>query len=367
MVTNQFFEESREQSVIKSEIVEKYFFAWAKIIIGNQKRFGNDLKICYIDLFAGPGRYKDGQISTPFRVLSKAIKDKDLSKNLVTIFNDKDSKNAQTLEQTIKNIPDINKLRFEPQVWNREVGNKIAEQFESISKAPCLAFIDPWGYKGLSLKLVDAFLQDWGCDCIFFFNYARINAGLGNPYVKEHMQALFGAKTKQLSKELKEMKPQEREATIVNELVQSLQEFGHRFVLPFCFKSKTGKRTKHHLILVTKAFRGYDVMKEIMVKSSSDSNQGVATFTFSLADSNKQRLLFDLNRPLDDLEKMLLKDYKGKKISTIKLYEEHSVNKPYIKKNYKDILRKMEDSGKIDVMGRNSNRGFADYLTIQFP
>lgn len=29
------------------------------------------------------------------------------------------------------------------------------------------------------------------------------------------------------------------------------------------------------------------------------------------------------------------------------IYREHSVDKPYIKKNYKDLLRKMETAGKI--------------------
>jgi hypothetical protein len=32
----------------------------------------------------------------------------------------------------------------------------------------------------------------WGCDAIFFFNYNRINMGIANDSVREHMQALFG-------------------------------------------------------------------------------------------------------------------------------------------------------------------------------
>ena len=53
-------------------------------------------------------------------------------------------------------------------------------------------FVDPWGYKGLSLRLINSVLKDWACECIFFFNYNRINMGLGNDAVKEHMDALFG-------------------------------------------------------------------------------------------------------------------------------------------------------------------------------
>ena len=62
MSSNSFFDEFHEQSQVKAAIVAKYFWAWAKVIIPSQKRRGN--KIAYIDLFAGPGRYKDGTRST---------------------------------------------------------------------------------------------------------------------------------------------------------------------------------------------------------------------------------------------------------------------------------------------------------------
>ena len=58
-----FFDESREQSEIKTAIVSKYFWAWANVIKGTAKRFGH--KMTYIDLFAGPGRYEDGTLLFP--------------------------------------------------------------------------------------------------------------------------------------------------------------------------------------------------------------------------------------------------------------------------------------------------------------
>ena len=58
---------------------------------------------------------------------------------------------------------------------------------------PSLVFLDPWGYKGLSLDLVDGTTKDWGCDTILFFNYNRVNMGLNNPAVVERMTAIFGA------------------------------------------------------------------------------------------------------------------------------------------------------------------------------
>lgn len=367
--TDGFFDESREQSVVKAEIVEKYFDAWAGIITGAQNRYKQrEDRIAYIDLFAGPGRYKDGAISTPLRVLQKAIEKPQYAERLVTIFNDRDNDNARTLEGAINQLEGIDKLKYRPEVWNQEVGDKIAGEFARMKTVPILAFIDPWGYKGLTLKLVNAFVKDWGCDCIFFFNYNRINAGLSNPFVHEHMCALFGEeRAKSLGERLEPMAPAEREATIVNELALALKQYGARYVLPFCFKNDTGKRTTHHLILVTKGFKGYEVMKDIMAKSSSSTEQGVPSFAYSPAVDRQQSFLFELNRPLDDLRAMLLDAFAGKTMTMRQIYEEHSVDRPYLSRNYKDVLAALEKEKVITTRGRKSNRGFADDIIVTFP
>jgi len=76
-------------------------------------------------------------------------------------------------------------------VRNKEVGQEIVAMFSQMRLIPTLFFIDPWGYKGLTLQLINAVLKDWGCDIIVFFNYNRISMGLSNQYVEEHMNALF--------------------------------------------------------------------------------------------------------------------------------------------------------------------------------
>ncbi len=366
-----FFDESREQSVVEATIVEKYFDAWAGIIVATQNRYASmaaDQRIGYVDLFAGPGRYKDGAVSTPLRVLQKALSKPLYAERLLAIFNDKDTHNVHTLQEEVSKLPGIERLKHPPLIWNAEVGDQIAKVFEGIRKIPTLAFIDPWGYKGLTLRLVDAFLRDWGCDCIFFFNYARINAGLSNPFVREHIAALFGEdRAAALRDELEPLAPPEREATIVNGLAQALKSYGHRYVLPFTFRNESGSRTSHHLILVTKAFKGYEVMKDIMARSSSSHDQGVPSFQYLPASSQKQQLLFELNRPLDDLEGMLLDDFAGRTATMRKLYEEHSVDRPYLATNYKTVLSALEKTGAVQTRGRKSTRGFADDIVVIFP
>jgi three-Cys-motif partner protein len=67
MSNDKFFDKSREQSLVKSKIVDKYFWSWAKIMMPRAKRRFNP--IAYIDLLSGPGRYDDGVASTPLLIL----------------------------------------------------------------------------------------------------------------------------------------------------------------------------------------------------------------------------------------------------------------------------------------------------------
>lgn len=256
-MVNGFFNEISEQSQVKTAIVSKYFWAWAKVIMSVVKK--TDGKIAYIDLFAGPGRYDDGTQSTPLLILDHAIKDSDMRNMLVTIFNDKNVNHSKTLEQAISVLPGVATLKHKPIVSNYEVGEEIVKSFESMKLIPTLFFVDPWGYKGLSLRLVNSVLKDWGCDCIFFFNYNRINMGLNNPYVEEHMNALFGENAaRELQPILQSLNPDERELTIVEKISEALAGMGGKYVLPFRFRNHNGSRPTHHLFFVSKHFRGYE-------------------------------------------------------------------------------------------------------------
>jgi three-Cys-motif partner protein len=363
--TDTFFEESTEQSRMKAAIVRDYFWAWAKIILKKQRG-----PIAYIDLFAGPGRYKDRTKSTPLLVLERAIVDPDMRERLMTIFNDSDQKNVLSLRTEIAALPGIQKLKHRPDVDLGEIGAETVQAFRKINLVPTLLFADPWGYKGLSLGLIDSVLKNWGCDCVFFFNYNRINPGLANESVREHMDALFGMeRARRLRETLAGLPSWEREPAIIEALCEAVGESGAKYVLPFCFKDDRGVRTSHHLVLATKHPVGYGIMKDIMAKHSSEQHQGVASFGYCPASTIHPRL-FELNRPLDDLEEMLLRDFAGQTLTTQQIYDLHNVGRPYTMKNYKTVLLKMEKSGLIHTKpsGPSRRKGtFADHVLVTFP
>ena len=240
--------------------------------------------------------------------------------------------------------------------------------FEEMNLVPTLFFVDPWGYKGLSLRLVNSVLKDWGCDCIFFFNYNRINMGLSNPLVKEHMDSLFGIqRADDLRTKLNKLHPEEREQNIVEELCQAIKIYGNRYILPFRFKDGRGIRTSHHLIFVSKHFRGYEIMKEIMAKESSSYDEGVPSFEYNPADYlPQQTLLFQLSRPLDDLKNMLLEEFSGKTLSMEAIYKNHNIDTPFIKRNYKKVLIELANESKIET-SKHRKDTLGDKVIIHFP
>ena len=184
------------------------------------------------------------------------------------------------------------------------------------------------------------------------------------------MDALFGEdRAEQLRNRVKGANPALRQEMVLEELSNALIEMGGKFVLPFRFKNDEGRLT-HHLVFVSKDFKDYEVMKEIMAKESSTEDQGVASFAYSPADETMP-FLFEFQRPLDDLATMLIDSFDGRTLSMHNIYREHSVGRPYLSRHYKDVLKKLESEGQIEVAdpdGKKRNkRFFPDRLLVTFP
>jgi three-Cys-motif partner protein len=367
MKPEKFFDERTDQSEVKARIVQKYFYAWANVIMPTAQKGGG--RVAYIDLYAGPGRYKDGAASTPLLVLQHAIDNPKLASMIVALLNDSDIDKTSTLSSEIENLPGIEKLRHKPVVSCGEIDDEAEKYFNSVRLVPSFSFIDPFGYKGLSLKIIKGVIKDWGCDCVFFFNYNRINAGIGNPAVTCHIDALFGKeRADALRARLTGLSPVLREALILEGLAAEIKALGGTYVLPFTFRNSNGTRTSHKLVFVSKSFKGYAIMKDIMAKESSTEDQGVPSLAYSPADWSMP-LLFSLQQPLDQLRASLLKTFAGQEMSVADVYESHSVDTAYIMRNYKETLKQLEADGKVavrSITGTRRKGTFADHLWLGF-
>lgn len=335
-----FFAGQTEASLLKAQIVSKYFKAWASVVM----RHAN--KVAYIDLFAGKGRYADGQKSTPLMVLEIACKDDRLAKKLVAIFNDANPDYANSLDAEIHQLPQVSKLANRPIVHSFNVDEGVANRLNKVRMIPSLVFIDPWGYKGLSLALIASVIKDWGCDCLFFFNYNRVNSGIPNPVVQDNVDMLFGKeRAAQIRVQSSGMVPSEREEYILNELTQALHDNGANYVLPFRFRKKEGGRTSHYLVFLSKHILGFEIMKSIM-HGFSEKEDGVALFEYAAVRNPQLSFLFDLSpKPVDVLADELLKTLNGQSLSVAEVYSKCGEGTHYVKENIREALRRLEVKG----------------------
>jgi three-Cys-motif partner protein len=364
-ISRKFFDIQSDRSKVKSNIVAKYFSAWANVMLAQR----DIQKIAYIDLFSGPGRYKDGNPSTPLLVLENAIKHKTAPQKLQAVFNDSNSQNTDKLKKEIQSLSGVEKFRYEPQVLNRKIDENTVREFDREGSVPTLSFVDPWGYKGLSLSLIRALVKNWGCDSVFFFNYLRLNPAIDNKVLKKPVSLVFSNRVLQaIQDELRDKNPSEREEIIIKGIKKSFKKWGMDYVLTFPFKNLSGRRTTHYLIFVTKSILGCNIMKEIMGNASSNCIQGVPCFEYNAAQFQQPMFV----KPLDDLKKHLLEEYSGKCLSMKAIYESDHVDKCFVEKNYKTALLALEEEEKI-----NTNRSrrtpkprrgtFPNDLIVKFP
>ena len=99
---------------------------------------------------------------------------------------------------------------------------------------------------------------------------------------------------------------------------------------------------------------------------STSEAQGVPAFEYNPRDYSIGPSL-ELYRPLDELEGRLLVDLKGRRWTMKQIYERHSFNKPFTKKNYKQALQSLHARGAIEAEPKPKKGTFADRIVVSFP
>lgn len=229
--------------------------------------------------------------------------------------------------------------------------------------------MDPWGYKGLSLRLIHALLKDWGCEVVFFFNYNRINMGIQNPMVDRHMRALFGDRLDQVRVSLEGLSPTERESALRRELGEALRVIGGQYLIPFRF-GRRDDRASHYICFVTKSPIGYEIMKDVMAREGVADDDGVPRFEYIPPMVGRQ-LPFALERPFQSLAPDLAHTFAGRTVRMDDVYHEHNVGTPFIRNNYKAALLSMEQQGQVTIApapGKRRQRSrVGDDVLVTFP
>lgn len=376
-ISETYFKESpHEQSVIKKLIVVKYFKAWAMIMKSNIIKYNRGSKIAYFDLFSGPGKHDTGETAAPLEIMDHILSEEFLCKRCITLFNDCNEKYITQLKDNIESLENYGLLENEPLYQSLEVDDSFFEQIKDSTIIPSLSFIDPFGYCGVSVDLLNFLIRSFGCDIILFFNYNDINRGLTNPSVKDRMDLIF---TKELHEELcikleSVTNPQDRERLILNYFTKAIRvkynsenPYSKKkiYVFPFRFQFEDKNRTSHYVFFISKDILAVKIMKEIMWGLDNNKANNIASFEF--IPNNVQESFLDMIDPkFDELKTKLLSDYSKSKI-LVKDIIDHYVETIYIGKNIKKALLELEEENKICIIsGRKRANTMPDNAVVKF-
>lgn len=352
-----FFEEQEAQSRLKSSIVSKYFDAWARI------RFRCP-QLAYVDLFCGPGAYDDGTESTPILVLQKTLANPVLPSKLILRFNDKKPEHVEALNGRLDAYPGLSRLTTRPVVTNIDFADEpgVSHLLDGLPACPTFFFVDPFGYKGLTRALLQRLMTGSGAECLFFFNYRRINATLNNPVLGHHADLFFGVEAaKRLRGLVNGLDPETREHVVMDAVQDMVQSLGALVPLTFRIYSADSERTSHYLIFATKHFKGYETMREVMAKECVFLGQEVPLFEYNPApppEPDPQMALWEEPKPdpFAPLRADLPVRFAGQSRTVQQVFEEHSLGQPFLMRHYKAVLREFENQGLVSIVPSAADR-----------
>lgn len=344
----------------KHILLQEYLKAWFGIMAQTHPQ------ICYVDGFAGPGIYLDGEIGSPLIALNTAYTHKLLPrfKQIYMVFIENQKERAQQLKESCaKKFPKL-PPNIHYDIRNGSFSDTFSDIFCGTKSVPSLVFIDPFGVSGIPFTIIKRILQQPSCEVLINFMYDTVNRFA--TVHKRHLNEMFGcedwkmlltiADTGERKRFLSDLYFSQLRTAASAKYVRSLE---------ICDASN---RTKYFLFFATNRIEGLREMKRAMWKVDPDG-----LFRFSAYEESKwsgQLRLFEPEQThCTELAKSLVQNFQGKEV-TIDDIETFVIAKTpypvdYVRKSLKII--QSENLSKLTVTRPvGKNKGFPKHTRIAF-
>jgi three-Cys-motif partner protein len=350
-----FFAKQTISSMVKAKIITEYFPSYCQIITKAKK----PREIRYLDLFSGPGIYNDGSWSTPLLIGKQVSELENLRTMVQLVFND--NKYCNQLKSNFTSCFPEGTFVKTPRFGDKTIGEDehidkwlVKNTHENnVNPKPSLLFIDPFGYKGIETSVLARFLSNWGNELFIFVNIKRIHPALENDKFNDLMVDLFPTTLSTLRNDRRYLATTaERIQLIIDKLGQEYESIlkSKIYYTAFKFQEEDNSATSHYILHLTKHHRGFDLVKQIYTDFANVGTvfDGRNTYTFDpkLVDS-KDLVLFDAKQAnLDKLKSLILRDFEGKTLTALQLFEAHQKDVLYSRQHYAVALRQLVEEGK---------------------
>ena len=349
----------KPHTMAKHQILEEYLKRWLPILGGTVPR------LVYLDGFAGPGVYTDGELGSPVIAL-KTAKEHSLAhrfREIVFWFMEDDPERAETLKKNLQekfqDLPE--KFPYTVETSKFATGLKTTlDKIESDGKnlAPTLAFIDPFGFSGIPMDLIKRMLRYDKCEVLVTFMSSFI-LRFHDKMRERTLDELYGTKDWIKVRDMDD--PKEKERFVVDLYVRQLEQAGTKFHRTFEMIGENN-RTVYHLVFATTHIAGLEAMKEAMVKVDRRG-----TFRISDRTDPQQTFLFDYSTDawIPAAAKAVHEKFTGQKTLITVVRKFVLKETPFLFR--KEILKRLEKEGKItEVTARKRNFTYPDLCFITF-
>ena len=252
-----------DHTIGKHMVLRSYMDAWLPIILNSFER------AMFIDAFAGPGEYDEGEPGSPVIALNSLAEhsyQSMMTGQIDYVFIEERVDRFVHLKHVLErqringSIPSICRI----DTFNGTFAQVLPRLIRSIAsdRIPTFVMIDPFGVSGIGMDHVRALMENPSTEVYVSFMYEFMNRFKHHPSFEHHLDDLFGCPDWRQRIDVPDSKARK---DFFYELYRNqLKASGAEHVLHF--ELYEGNQLKYALFFATKSDQGCDKMKQAMWK-----------------------------------------------------------------------------------------------------
>ncbi|MDA1090312.1 MAG: three-Cys-motif partner protein TcmP [Proteobacteria bacterium] len=246
----------------KHLVLRSYLNAWFPIL-GSWKN-----RILFIDGFAGPGEYEDGEEGSP-QIAMRALVDHSakIGADVGFLFIEKDEERAKHLSEVVERWKAKLPGKSQAAVITGQFDDTMEEVFEDLDEknkrlASAFVMIDPFGVSGTPMSVVERVLKNRQCEVFVSLMYEAINRFKNSKEFPDHLDELFGCGDWRECVDIEDS--EKRRKCFYNLYERQLRAAGAKYVVHFDLYE--GRRLIYSIFFATGHELGCDRMKQAIWK-----------------------------------------------------------------------------------------------------